>query len=103
MGDSYFGNNTFSLEREYTFEFLQHLIHYPTFTVNLGSRTKIALATILNGQPIHIMAGFGDNTDRGLVAGTLWDFEIWNEACYEDAVRFEQNANLRKTSSNKNF
>lgn len=103
LGDSYIGNNTFSLEREYTFEFLQHLIHYPTFTISLGSRTKVQLATMLNGQPIHIMAGFGDNKDRGLVAGTLWDFELWNEACYEDAVSFEQNANLRKTSSNNIF
>jgi len=83
-------NNTFfNVNKEYTFEFLQHLVHYPTFSINIPKTSKsYCLSKLLNGQPLKIMAGFyNDEKEKDV---NLWDFELWNEAIYDDANRFEK-------------
>ena len=79
----------FNVNKEYTFEFLQHLVHYPTFSINIPKTSKsYCLSKLLNGQPLKIMAGFYNDEKTKDV--NLWDFELWNEAVYDDAHKFEK-------------
>lgn len=68
----------------YTFEFLQHLINFDDFSVDLGSMFgSIFLADVLDGQPIQIRASHNDNT--------LWSFDIWHKSLYASSLLHEKN------------
>ncbi|GAX20149.1 hypothetical protein FisN_17Lh100 [Fistulifera solaris] len=67
----------------YTFEFLQHLINFDEFSVELGSVLgAIRLQELLDGQPLQIMATHFERR--------LWSFDIWHEMLVEDARRSDQ-------------
>ncbi|GAX13170.1 hypothetical protein FisN_17Hh100 [Fistulifera solaris] len=67
----------------YTFEFLQHLINFDEFSVELGSVLgAIRLQELLDGQPLQIMATHFERR--------LWSFDIWHEMLVEDALRSDQ-------------
>ncbi len=67
----------------YTFEFLQHLINFDEFSVELGSVLgAIRLQELLDGQPLQIMATHFERR--------LWSFDIWHEMLVEDARRCDQ-------------
>jgi hypothetical protein len=56
----------------YTFEFLQHLLDFEAFSIELGNiMGSIPLAPILNGQGLQIMA-----CNKQLQY--LWNFELWH-------------------------
>eukprot|EP00559_Dactyliosolen_fragilissimus_P005902 CAMPEP_0184861280 /NCGR_PEP_ID=MMETSP0580-20130426/6000_1 /TAXON_ID=1118495 /ORGANISM="Dactyliosolen fragilissimus" /LENGTH=833 /DNA_ID=CAMNT_0027358707 /DNA_START=17 /DNA_END=2518 /DNA_ORIENTATION=- len=86
----------FDTNRVYTFEFLQHLINFTTFEVNLGSMGKLSLNEILNGQPLKIMSAHQHNLEEGeqlngriavneQILDVFWSFEIWHEKLIHDA------------------
>lgn len=67
----------------YTFEFLQHLLNFTDFTVELGSMLgSIPLKDVLNGQALQIMA-------KHNTMGALWSFDVWHEELYADAQKHE--------------
>jgi hypothetical protein len=65
--------------KTYTFEFLQHLFDYTNFSIDIGS-VKVELKDVLNGQPMQIMAEWGDQK--------LWSFDLWNECLLKDARKY---------------
>jgi hypothetical protein len=68
--------------KTYTFEFLQHLFDYRTFTVDLGSMIgSLNISDSLNGQAMQIMACH-DETRKA-----LWSFDLWNESLLKDAQK----------------
>jgi hypothetical protein len=84
---------TFDKDKIYTFEFLQHLLDYNTFEINLGSVLgKMKLKDSIGGQPALIMSAHqrplreGENVDScfsnvvsGYALDVLWSFDIWHE------------------------
>jgi Protein of unknown function (DUF1769) len=73
----------FSLDKEYTFEFYQHLLVFdePEFTLDMGRPIgKVALSTITDGQPIKFMSAYKDPITGKL--DSLWSFDIWHESMY---------------------
>ena len=73
----------FNLKKEYTFEFLQHMVDYNDLSLDLGSLAgKMKIGGALKGQPVRLCAV----TDQGLRAGSrkdyqfLWAFEIWHRS-----------------------
>lgn len=74
---------TTDLSKVYTFEFLQHLINFDDFSVELGSVLgAIRLKELLDGQPLQIMASHFEQK--------LWSFDIWHEMLFDDARRSDQ-------------
>lgn len=75
----------------YTFEFLQHLLDYQKFQINLSQSIHVGLKEILDGQPLQLMAGYkkGERTEKmeeSLVdMAELFAFEIWHTCLWEDA------------------
>jgi len=66
----------------YTFEFLQHLVNFQDFTVELGSMLgSIKLEETLDGQPLPIMAYYGDKI--------IWSFDIWHECLWKQAQIYD--------------
>ena len=83
-------SETFSTNKVYTFEFLQHLIDFETFELNLGSVLgKQDLSKITNGQPMQIMAIYQPQTKTedaprvNNVFQDLWSFELWHKKVYD--------------------
>ena len=75
-----------STEDTYTFEFLQHLLDFEDFSVELGSLVgSIPLKGVLDGQPLQIMASHQQPRD----SNKLWSFDIWHEMLVEDAVQYD--------------
>lgn len=73
----------FSLDKEYTFEFYQHLLifHEPEFVLDMGRPIgKIPLSPITDGQPIKFMSAHKHPTTG--VLDSLWSFDIWHESMY---------------------
>ena len=69
-------------ENTYTFEFLQHLLNFTDFTVELGSMLgSIPLKDVLNGQALPIMAC--TPTQR------LWSFDVLHEDLMPDTLRHD--------------
>lgn len=68
---------SFSTEHEYTFEFYQHMIDFDDFHIQLPFK-KYPLSSVLNHQPLNVMAGFYSGEDLRY----LWNFEIWHEIIY---------------------
>mmetsp|Transcript_11183 Transcript_11183/g.14112 ORF Transcript_11183/g.14112 Transcript_11183/m.14112 type:complete len:219 (+) Transcript_11183:1-657(+) len=85
---------TFEAGKVYTFEFLQHLVNFDTFEINLGSILgTIKLSQMMNGQPLNIMAAHqyhledsaGNSCNTATVIGDymfekLWCFDLWHES-----------------------
>jgi hypothetical protein len=64
----------------YSFEFLQHLLNFQEFSIELGSMLgSVELEDILEGQPLQVMASHGDVP--------LWSFDIWHECLWEKAQK----------------
>ena len=64
----------------YTFEFLQHMMNFQEFSIDLGNMMgSLKLEEMLNGQPLPIMACHGDQY--------LWSFDVWNECLWEQAKK----------------
>ena len=81
----------FDRSTEYSFEFLQHLIDFDDFGIELGNMVgKVLLKEMLDGQPLKFMAaqrkdGKGINgKSEDLDLDYLWSFDIFHEAVYED-------------------
>ena len=76
----------------YTFEFLQHLLSFDDFEVNLGSLLgSLPLQNILDGQPLQIMASHKHPAPNqpNVLHNRLWCFDIWHEMLVPDAKRHE--------------
>ncbi|EJK77976.1 hypothetical protein THAOC_00152 [Thalassiosira oceanica] len=78
----------FDLKKEYTFEFLQHLVDYNDLSLDLGSLAgKMKIGGALKGQPVRLCA-VTDQGSRGLrkIKGGsrehefLWAFDIWHRS-----------------------
>lgn len=66
----------------YTFEFLQHLLNFSDFSIELGSMFgSISLVEMLDGQPLQVMAQHGDEK--------LWGFDVFHESLHSDAVKHD--------------
>jgi len=77
---------------EYTFEFLQHLVNFKQFNIDLGNLGKLRLSRMLDGQPLKIMAAHQDSDEKGLqILKWIWSFDIWHESLYEASLRHERN------------
>jgi len=64
--------------KTYTFEFLQHMLNFQEFSIELGNMLgSIKLGEVLDGQPLQVMASHGDRC--------LWSFDVWNECLWEHA------------------
>jgi Protein of unknown function (DUF1769) len=82
----------------YTFEFLQHLLSFDDFSIELGSMVgSVPLKNILNGQPMQIMASYKNPVPiappgeaQSALQNRLWCFDIWHEMLISDAVAFEE-------------
>lgn len=83
----------FRTDKVYTFEFLQHLLDFEKFEVNLGSFLgKFKMNKLLNGQPVNIMAchqrplSHRDYLPPNFKAGDdyvlepLWSFDVFHES-----------------------
>ncbi len=104
----------------YTFEFLQHLLSFDDFTIELGSIVgSIPLQNILHGQPLQIMSSYqkpiplssagattqesgtrattgkassisDSNHSNRLLQNRFWCFDIWHEMLYADAKAYDE-------------
>jgi hypothetical protein len=72
---------TFQLDKEYTFEFYQHLLLFgDSFAVDMGSVIgKVNLAPCTDGQPLKFMAATKTDNEE---LDYLWSFDIWHESLY---------------------
>jgi hypothetical protein len=69
----------FQLDKEYTFEFYQHLLLFgDSFAIDMGS-VKVNLAPCTNGQPLKFMAATRTDNEE---LDYLWCFDIWHESLY---------------------
>jgi hypothetical protein len=106
----------------YTFEFLQHLLSFDDFSIELGSILgSVPLQHILHGQPLQIMASHqrpvplsdillaetSKNNNRNttgsspsLLQNRFWCFDIWHEMLIADAKAYEESQ--RSTTTTKN-
>jgi Protein of unknown function (DUF1769) len=80
----------------YTFEFLQHLLSFDDFSIELGSIVgSIPLQNVLHGQPLQIMAShhrpvpLSDVRASGALQNRFWCFDIWHEMLMADAHAYE--------------
>lgn len=76
----------------YTFEFLQHLLSFDDFEIQMGSIVgSIPLKNILDGQPLQIMASHKHPAPNqpNVLHNRLWCFDIWHEMLIPDAKRHE--------------
>jgi Protein of unknown function (DUF1769) len=71
----------------YTFEFLQHLLDYQKFQIDVSHSVHTKLKDLLDGQPLQLMAECNMEAAEGSSIGSneLFSFEIWNECLWEDA------------------
>jgi hypothetical protein len=72
----------FSLDKEYTFEFYQHLLDFKEdLAIDMGRPIgKVGLARVTDGQPIKFMSAHRD-TETGEL-DTLWSFDIWHASLF---------------------
>lgn len=72
----------FATEKEYCFEFYQHLLDFgDELAVDMGRLGgKVGLAQATDGQPLKILAAYKDMEKQEL--DTLWSFDIWHESLY---------------------
>jgi Protein of unknown function (DUF1769) len=91
---------TTSLETDpnkvHTFEFLQHLLSFDDFSIELGSIVgSVPLQNVLHGQPLQIMAShhrpvpLSDVRASGALQNRFWCFDIWHEMLIADANAYE--------------
>jgi hypothetical protein len=72
----------------YTFEFLQHLVNFQDFSIELGNMLgSVELGEVLDGQPLQIMAAYGDQL--------LWSFDLWHESLWEQAKAHDEGCRLK--------
>lgn len=86
----------FSLDKEYTFEFYQHLLifHEPEFALDMGRPIgKVPLSPITNGQPIKFMSAHKDPSTG--ILDSLWSFDIWHESMYPLAQKAQRRLSSR--------
>jgi len=87
----------FTPGKVYTFEFLQHLVNFTNFTLDLSFGGNIALCDVLNGQPLRTMGAYFQvnnevsSTQNGHIKPKndlhyLWSFDIWHQGLYKDYV-----------------
>merc|ERR1719310_877283 len=86
---------TFDTEKEYTFEFFQHLILFDEFALGFPRPVgKAAIAPMLNGQPLKFVAAHQRTGDgMGDEFRWLWSFDIWHESLYQTALEHESALN----------
>jgi len=99
----------FRTDKVYTFEFLQHLLEFDKFELNLGNMMgRYHMANMVNGQPLQIMAthqspltnnggngnynnlcqGSTDNTIIGdSVYNSIWSFDLWHASILQPPVK----------------
>jgi hypothetical protein len=72
----------FSLDKEYTFEFYQHLLDFSDeLAVDMGRPIgKVGLAQATDGQPLKFMSAHQDPISGEL--NSLWSFDIFHESLY---------------------
>jgi hypothetical protein len=71
-------------ETYYTFEFLQHLVNFQDFSIELGSLLgSVPIAPILNGHPLPVTAMTKDGHEK------LWSFDIWHQQLVENANEYD--------------
>jgi hypothetical protein len=81
----------FQLDKEYTFEFYQHLLRFDdSLAIDMGHTIggQVDLAPITDGQPIKFMSAHKD-THTGKL-DMLWSFDIWHESLYSYAQAAEE-------------
>ena len=83
----------FSLDKEYTFEFYQHLLDFSDeLAVDMGRPIgKVGLAQATDGQPLKFMSAHQDPISGDL--NSLWSFDIWHESLFtyaEQALEGDQ-------------
>ena len=67
----------------YTFEFLQHLLSFADFTLELGSMLgSIPLSEVLDGQALPVMACCDGQK--------LWSFDILHESLMKETLQYDQ-------------
>lgn len=77
---------TFDLDKEYTFEFFQHLITFDDFCLDFAKPIgKHPLHVMLNGQPLKFMAAHQTISEGKESLNWLWCFDLWHASLYEDA------------------
>lgn len=82
----------FDPNKEYTFEFLQHLIDYNDLSLDFGSLIgKIRLGGALRGQPVRVITGALRKNSKQKTGNSplgmndldcLWSFDLWHESLY---------------------
>ena len=72
----------FSDDREYSFEFYQHLLLFDDFSMKLPFH-RPKLAGCLNGQPLQFMAAHQKDTKSMRDLNYLWSFDIWHSSLLE--------------------
>ncbi len=84
----------------YTFEFLQHLIHFHSLQFDAGTSLlrPFNLAPSLNGQPLQIMAAHHHNQQQQIDPSSIlkditpiWSFDIFHESLIPAAQRHDRN------------
>jgi len=100
----------FTTGKIYTFEFLQHLVNFKNFTLDLSLGGSIDLCHTLNGQPLRAMgahlkmAGIEDDSSRKGNTNSigdlkyLWSFDVWHQGLYKDCVS-NSSTNKRNATS----
>lgn len=74
----------------YTFEFLQHMLNFQDFTIEMGSVLgSLELEHMLNGQPLQILA------EHVPTRGCLWSFDVWNECLWAKAKEHDEAATAK--------
>jgi Protein of unknown function (DUF1769) len=77
----------FSTQKEYCFEFYQHLLLFGNdLAIDLGRIGQISLTQPLNGQPLKCMAAVTTKSSTPSSSSTLieplWSFDIWHANLY---------------------
>jgi len=81
---------SFDVNKEYTFEFFQHLISFDDFCLDFAKPVgKHPMRGMLNGQPLKFMAAHQTIDGEEEAFKWLWCFDIWHESLYEDALLAE--------------
>jgi len=74
-------------DKLYTFEFLQHLMDYQKFQIDVSQSLHVKLKDILDGQPLQIMAEVATDLDKETSAeNELFAFEVWHESLWQAAT-----------------
>lgn len=74
----------FKTDREYTFEFYQHLLDFGDegLAVDMGRPIgKVGLSQVTDGQPLKFMSAHRDPLVEGEL-DTLWSFDIWHASLF---------------------